>query len=348
MDLNRIRQNIAAVRARTHTRIILMVKANAYGHGLKEVANAAVDLVDAFGVATVDEGIELRECGIKKPILTLICAPRELESAVESGLTVCISDTSQIDELERLIGAKKIRACDVNAQISLDTGMHRLGFCFDRLDSALARLKSLGVEINGAYSHLRARSRRQIDEFNKMCRKVRQYYPNALRHLASSHSLGVKSLRYDAVRLGISAYEGAMRVESEVIASRRVKAGEYVSYGNFKVKEDTNTAVIFGGYADGAARENPSSVYIRSRECRVLGRLCMDMTVVDCGDFLPDIGEKAVLSDESIIKKISKQRRSIEYTILTCWRGRTERIYGDKGGSKASCQSGGCRDEQRG
>ena len=134
-----------------------------------------------------------------------------------------------------------------------------------------------------------------------------------------------------------------MRIESKVIAARRVAAGEFVSYGSFKLSCDTNTAVVFGGYADGVQRENPSAVYIRGRECRVLGKVCMDMCVVDCGDFLPDIGEKVVLSDAEKIKRVSKMRRSVEYTAMTCWRGRIERIYEyDKGRSEDSLKKGDC------
>lgn len=315
-------------------RVLFMVKANAYGHGLVEVARATESLVDGFGVATLEEGVELRKNGITKPILLLICADSEIKSAIDSGLTVCLSNLSQLGTIEKLVSNKaetdKISVNSVKLHIAIDSGMHRLGFSYGQLDGAngvLARLKKLGVSVEGAYSHLRVRSQRQIAAFEKTCEKVREYYPMAIRHLASSHSLERKRLRYDMVRVGISAYFGAMSVESEVIASRRVAAGEYVSYGNFRVKKDTNTAVVFGGYADGVAREYPSAVYIRGQACRVLGRVCMDMTVVDCGDFLPEIGEKAVLLDSGRIKEIAKQRRSIEYTLMTCWRGRTERVY---------------------
>jgi len=111
--------------------------------------------------------------------------------------------------------------------------------------------------------------------------------------------------------------------------------GEYVSYGNYKLKSATNTAVVFGGYADGVYRERPSSVFIRGRRCRVIGRVCMDMTVVDCGDFLPEIGEDAVLTDPEHIDLVTKERKSINYTVMTCWHGRVEKIYGnDESGGK--------------
>lgn len=318
-----------------------MVKADAYGHGLSEVALAVEDIVDGFGAAVLEEGIALRNCGITKPVLLLVCAPYELPIAVKYGLTVCIGDLSQLDEIEKLIACGEIGADELKVHIAADSGMHRLGFTEQQLDGVLKRLMSCGVSVGGVYSHLRVRSRAQINAFARMSETVKAVYPNAVRHLASSHSLSCRRLRYDAVRVGISAYKGAMSVESKVITARKVKAGEYISYGNFKLEKDTNAAVVFGGYADGVARERPSSVYIRGRECRVLGRVCMDMCVVDCGDFLPFIGEKAVFTDSNIIDKVSKQRGSVDYTVMTCWRGRVERIYEyDKGGSEKFCKSG--------
>lgn len=348
IDLKKIRSNIMRLRESAQgAKFMLMVKADAYGHGLKEVAAATEDIVDAFGVATVDEGAELREFGIKKPVLTLTCAPSEMKYAIDNKLTVSLSDLSQLAALEELVEAGAVRPDRVLLHIALDSGMHRFGFSPRRIDGVIARLNAIGVKARGIYSHLRAKSIAQIECFEKVCKKVRAAYPNAIRHLASSHYMDSKRLRYDMVRAGISAYEGAMTVESEVMLSRRVKTGEFVSYGDFKVENDANTAVVFGGYADGAARENPSPIYIRGRACEVLGRVCMDCCVVDCGDFLPAVGEKAVLLDAAKAEEIAKARKSVGYTLMTCWHGRIERIYDDdKGGSEAVGEERDSADER--
>lgn len=319
-----------------------MVKADAYGHGLQEVAKAAEDIVDGFGVATLEEGLKLREIGINKPILTLISSVCEIEEAAKADLTVCVGDKSQIDEISRLVNGGAVASDKFKIHIAVDSGMHRLGFCEDEIDNAIKSLKALGISVNGVYSHLRARSQKQIRSFDRVCAIVNKEFPNAIRHLASSHSFLAKRLRYDAVRVGISAYKGAMSVESEVIKARRVCAGEFVSYGNFKLKRDCAVAVVFGGYADGVAREFPSSVYICGRECKVIGNVCMDVCIVDCGDYLPKVGEKVTLLSADTIDKAAKQRRSIVYTLSTCWKNRIERIYEyDKSGSEKTCQSGG-------
>jgi len=302
---------------------MLMVKADAYGHGLRAVSKATEDLVDAFGVATVDEGIKLRNYGIKKDIFVLICKPNELKSAANNGLIISLSEREQLARIIELKNAGQ----QIRLHIALNSGMNRLGFGESELPEIIEILKSENIPIEGAYSHLRVRSNAQIAAFNRMGSLIKEQYPEAILHLASSHSLDVKTLRYDMVRLGIRAYDGAMRVVSEVIAARRVKAGEFVSYGRFKLENDTNTAVVFGGYADGVSREFPSDVYIRGKACKVLGRVCMDMFIVDCGDFLPEIGEKAVICDSASMNDVSKQRRSIPYTVMTGFRGRIKRIY---------------------
>ncbi|MBD5092352.1 MAG: alanine racemase [Clostridiales bacterium] len=341
-----IRRNVRRIKAQSAAKLLLMVKADAYGHGLLEVARSTENEVDAFGVATVDEGVRLRSSGISKDILTLIWAAHELEEGVAHRLTLALSNETQLARIVDLLENGKAKPQDIRLHIALDSGMHRLGFCESELDGVLSKLKECGVEIEGAYSHLRVRSMRQISAFDRMCAAVRRYYPNAIRHLAASHSIPCKRLHYDMVRLGIAAYHGAMRVVSEVVAARHVSKGEFVSYGNFKLERDTNTAVIFGGYADGVCREHPSDVYIRGRRCRVLGRVCMDMCIVDCGDFLPNIGEEVALVDGERILEVAKQRRSIEYTVMTCWHGRVERIYeNDESGSKACGKGCGLKDE---
>ncbi|MDE6060304.1 MAG: alanine racemase [Clostridia bacterium] len=346
IDLGVIRQNISDVRAQTSVKLLLMVKADAYGHGLSEVARAVQDDVDAFGVATVEEGALLKDCGVLRDVLTLIWSVDELETAISHGLVLALSNEVQLARIEQLIESGKAKPKDIRLHIALDSGMHRLGFCESELDGVLSRLKSIGVQVEGAYSHLRVRSLRQISAFDRMSAVVREYFPNAIRHLAASHSIPCKRLHYDMVRVGIFAYHGAMRVVSEVVAVRRVVKGEFVSYGNFKLERDTNTAVIFGGYADGVCRERPSDVYIHGRRCRVLGRVCMDMCVVDCGDYLPSVGEEVTLVDSAHIEDIAKQRKSIEYTVMTCWHGRVERIYKDDESRSKTCgKDSGLKDE---
>ncbi len=347
VDLDVIKKNILRIKTDVGVKVMLMVKADAYGHGLCKVARAVEDTVDAFGVATLEEGIALRKSGIKKEILVLACAPYEIVDLVENGLSFGLANFVMLSDLESLISARRIDAKEVKIHIAVDSGMHRLGFSESEVDRLTERMKGIGLAPRGVYSHLRVRSYAQIRAFERVCDKIAEVYPSAVRHIASSHSCAVRRMRYDMVRLGIAAYKGAMTVESEVIAARQVQKGEFISYGNYKAKQALNTAVVFGGYADGANRERPSAVYIRGRECRVLGRVCMDMCIVDCGDFLPEIGEKAILTSPETFSDTASQRGSIEYTVMTCWRGRIERIYvNDKGGSEKNGKNCGSENER--
>ena len=191
----------------------------------------------------------------------------------------------------------------------------------------LQKAERVKLNVSGVYSHLRDDTDDQKDEFDKLAGIVKSYYPQAKKHLASSHSLSNPNLIYDMVRLGIRAYEGAMSAYSQVIESRSLKAGERVSYGDYALIKDTNTAVIFGGYADGIARENPSSVYIRGQKCNVIGNVCMDCFVVDTGDFIAKFGDEVVLFDENTINRVACERNTIEYTVMTSLKGRIKRIY---------------------
>ncbi len=336
IDLNVIRQNIKRiresidVRGRAGVKAIFMVKSDAYGHGLERVALATQELVDAFGVATICEGERLREAGIEKEILVLVCAPYELKRAIGDGLTIGLYCFAQLEALERLIETGEVSPHDVRVHIKADTGMHRLGFAPDEVNEVVARLEKAGVRVEGVYSHLRARAYSQKEEFMRAVAVVKTHFPSACAHLAASENLSVSTLRFDAVRIGIAAYRGAMTVTSEVVQARRIEAGERVSYGNFKVKKDTNTAIVFGGYGDGVKREFPSHVVIRGQKCGVLGRVCMDMFVVDTGDMLAEVGEKVILFSPETAASVARDRKTIDYAVMTGWHGRCERSYVDK------------------
>lgn len=329
IDLKRIEKNVLATRRLVGVPIMLMVKADAYGHGLVKVAKRAENVVDAFGVETLEEGVKLRSAGIKSEILVLALCEDEIYRAYRQDLTIGLHNREQFAKIVSLIGSNRINPAKLKTHIKVDSGMHRLGFCIDELQIVLQKAKALGINVAGIYSHLRDETESQKSTFDRFVEVAKGYYPDIKAHLASSHSLFNPNLRYDGVRLGINAYNGAMSAYSQVVESRRLQAGERVSYGDFVLQKATNTAVVFGGYADSIARENPSSVRIRGKKCAVIGNVCMDCFVVDTGDLEAKVGERVLLFDSDTASEVASERNTIEYCLMTSQKGRIKRVYLD-------------------
>ena len=301
VDLGAIRRNVRAVRSKTRTRVLVMVKADAYGHGMTEVARSLADEADYLGVATLEEGEELRKNGVKTPVLVAICPPDGLARAKAAGLTAAVG----------------------------------LGLPAEDAGEVTYLLAEHGVVPEGAYSHFREPDARQLDVFLSAAGRVREAFPSALVHMASSSSLGIRESALDMVRIGIAAYSGAMTVKSRVIAVRRVRAGECVGYGHFVLDHDTSVAVVFGGYFDGVRRESPSPVYIGDMLCPVCGSVCMDMFAVDTGTNEVRAGDEVVLLGGVLTaERVAEAWSATPYEVMTCWKGRIKRCYIDQRGSE--------------
>ncbi len=311
-----------------------MLKADAYGLGLEEVAKATADLADGFGVVTTDEAVKLRKICRETPILANYIAPNEIETAVENDINIGLSNFYQLDSVISLARKSVCKHCNncltqgnkIKCSIAVDSGMHRLGFDLCDVDGVCATLKGAGVEPTSIYSHFGDHYEYQKQRFDKACGIARGYFPKIKRHIASSHQLEVASVRYDCVRVGLSAFKGALSVKSRVIASRRVESGEYVGYGDYNSDKDINVAVVFGGYADGIDRERFRCVYCRGKRFIVIG-VCMDTFIIDTGDDELRLGEEVTLLDENTLDEQAKTMQTIPYTLLTCWRGRISKIY---------------------
>lgn len=342
VDLNVIKNNLLNIKKTSGKKVLFMVKANAYGHGLIPVCRATQDIVDMFGVATVEEGLAIRKAGIDKPILVSICNHNEIEIAVVNDLTIAVTSCCQLETLKNVQKnfIKQNSNQKIKVHFKLDTGMHRLGLEKDELECCLNRAKNYSIDVEGVYSHLRCVNNLQFDEFDAMTKITQAYFPNAIRHLVSSYSLYRNDKHYDMVRVGFFGYRNAMTVASEILTTRYIQAGDYFGYGNHMLDHNANIAIVFGGYADGVDRGQPSYVLIRGHKCKVVGKVCMDMFAVECNGFCPKQGEIVILQGEQLTSTIvAKERKTIDYTVLTAWRGRMERIYfDDESGSKKICK----------
>jgi alanine racemase len=316
IDLTRLRANLDAVAGhvravrdttRPPPRICLAVKANAYGHGAVPVARAALQAgVSSFGVATVDEGVELREAGIKAPVLLFsLPMPEEARAIVRAGLTPLCGDAALGRDLARAAAAEG-RTIDVHLKV--DTGMNRVG-CHPRDAAAIAaQLRGMaGLRLTGLCTHF-ARSSEADQEFSRA--QLAAFHAaiaaipdrdRLLLHTANSGAIiGLPESHLDMVRLGVIAYgyypgddqprpiavQPVMELATRLTYLKRVPAGTGVSYGHtHRTSAATVIATLPAGYADGYPRllSNRAEVLIGGRRYPVVGRICMDQCLVDLG-----------------------------------------------------------------
>lgn len=345
VDLNAIRSNYAALRAKfAPAKVMAVVKANAYGHGMIEVARALDGDVDAFGVADLQEAKALRDAGIKGRVMCWIIGPDDdLETAAANNIELGVST---FDQLERLPSS-------AHFHIKIDTGLGRNGFSRLDFETLFAKLKAKTPA--GLFSHLSNTS--VSDDL-----KQKKLFEDALalaadsgisfeeRHLAASAgALSYEDFRYDMVRCGIALYglnpfedkdpEGielrpAMRVTSELVNVKRVPAGQGVSYGyRYVTERETNLGLVPFGYSEGMPRISTNhEVRIGDANYPVVGRVAMDQFVVDLGSSNHAIGTEVVIvgdpaRGEPTAEDLGASAGTINYEIVTRIGGRATRSY---------------------
>lgn len=363
IDLGALRRNYRSLQNLAGDRSVMaVVKANAYGHGLIETARVLVDEgVAYFGVGFLEEGVELRKAGVHAPILVLggavgyqagLFLEYDLELTVSS-----IALAKRVAEEVRRIGRK------ARVHLKVDTGMGRIGVNWaNALPFVREALLLDELEVVGIYSHLAASdeadlryTREQVKRFREVIRRV-----NGLgRHIPFYHIANTGSLfqhrdsLFDMVRLGISLYgcwsrtggieapvelEPVLSLMSEVVFVKRVGPGTPVSYGcTWKAPKETTIATIPIGYGDGYPRglSNKAQVLIRGQRLAVVGRVCMDQLMVDCGDVRVEVGDPVVLigrqGDERITaEEVARWLDTIPYEVTTQINARVPRVFVDE------------------
>ena len=350
IHLGALRRNLARVRERAgNAKVMAVVKADGYGHGLERVARALRD-ADAFGVASLGDGLRLRAAGIAKCVIVL-SGPDEAADLAEFrrlGLDAVIHHESQLRWLEADRDARPLRAW-----LKIDTGMHRLGFAPDVARVAHARLRALAnVDPDIVLmTHFAA-----SDEFDSPATPAQiAAFDAAVRDLPGAHSLansagllgwpqvrGADSfkdwMRVGGLLYGLSVVEGktgadlgfepAMTLSAKLIAVNRVGKGERVGYGGvYACPEDMPIGVAAIGYGDGYPRSAPSGtpVLVNGVRAAVVGRVSMDLIAIDLRN-APDaqIGDRVTLWGPQLpVEIVAEKSGTISYD-LTC--GMTKRV----------------------
>ncbi|HKT72722.1 MAG TPA: alanine racemase [Steroidobacteraceae bacterium] len=338
IDTRALRYNLRAVRERARgARVMAVVKANAYGHGLVPAALALAD-VDAFAVARLEEGLALRAEGITCPIVLLegVFTAEHLLEAARHGFDLVVHDPLQIELLEEFSGSHRFILW-----IKIDTGMNRLGFRPESFPGALARVQRLqpaALEIR-LLTHLaradepdEAMTQEQLARFRATIGDL-----DYATSVANSAALfGGILLGYDWVRPGLALYGAspfadragselgllpAMSLETAVIAIRKVARGETVGYGGtWQAARESTIAIIAAGYGDGLARGLPNGtpVLIGGRRAPLAGRVSMDMIAVDVtGHHDVHVGTPVVLWGNGLpVEEIARHAGTIPYELL--------------------------------
>lgn len=325
IDVRAIANAVRRAREISKSRIILVVKANAYGVGYETVQEIR-NLVDGFAVARAVEGVRMRKLGFNESILILSYDDSQRRLALDYGLTPSISNIDQLITLDECRADK--------CHIAVDTGMSRHGIKgLDTLEQMLDSVKT--VQISGLFTHIFNNGTANVLRQAKIFDDYREYLfsakkSNFLSHVSASGALETLSGRYDAVRLGIGAYKDANYIVSNIIGLKKVLKGESIGYdGAFIAGQDMTVAIVEGGYADGIPRRfSGHKILINSDFCRVIGNVCMDVIMVDVSDIKCKIGDRAVFLDNELItlQDLSASTGRIEYETLTAFQGRINRV----------------------
>ena len=358
VNLTRLEYNLDAIRRRVApAKLMLVVKANAYGHGLVEVAKALAGKADYVGVAVLEEGILLRELGITAPIIVLggIWGD-QIQHYLRHNLTLTASSVDRLRQIDAVAAQLGVRA---RVHLKIDTGMERIGvhyYSAHLLQAAALECKN--VEVEGIFSHFAnadsrdlAHARLQLERFNEVLRFYeRRSLPMPMRHIANSAAvLQLPESYLDMVRPGIMLYgvypspdvphtvevKPALAWKSRVVYFKVAKPGHPVSYGStWQSDHETRIVTVPVGYGDGFFRSmsNRAKAIIRGKKYPQVGAICMDQLMVNIEWDSAYNGDEVILLGETggeriTVEDLAEWAGTIPYEILTNINTRVPRIY---------------------
>ncbi len=357
VDLTNLAHNYSLIKSRLgpHVKVMVTVKADAYGHGLIPVARRLVRCgVDYFGVASIDEGIKLREAGISAPILVLGLI---LKEDIAPLFTYDLAQTVCSEELAVALNnkARSLRK-KLKVHVKVDTGMGRLGVLPAQALSLIKKIHHLRcIKLEGIFTHLALADMNeeftyfQIDSFNLLLKKIHKAgIHTPLVHAANSMgTLGYGHSHFNMVRPGLIVYglhpkedlgiklRPVLSLKTRVIYVKKVPKSHGISYGHdYITKKPTQIAILPIGYGDGYPRNlsNKAPVLVGGKFFRISGRVCMDQVMVDVGSSRVRVGDEAVLIGAQGKRSITTEELAllsgtIPYEIVCGLGSRIPRVY---------------------
>jgi alanine racemase len=359
VNLSQLSHNLQAIREKVSSaKVMIVMKANAYGHGLTEVAKYLDPQVDYIGVAVLEEGILLREIGVKTPILVLGGIwGNQIPAYIENNLTLTAPSVERLEQIDQAAEAQGKKA---RVHLKVDTGMERIGVHYYNADKLLeAALRCKHVNVEGIFSHFAnsdaadlSHARLQLERFNEVLRFYEKHSLSMpIRHMANSGAiLQLPDSYFDMVRPGILFYgvypspeaqrtvnvQPALAWKSRVVYFKVTQPGHPVSYGStWQSDHNVRIVTVPVGYGDGYFRgmSNKAQVIIHGVRYPQVGRICMDQVMVNIeadsafnGDEVILIGE-AENGERVTVEELAEWADTIPYEILTNINTRVPRVY---------------------
>ncbi len=358
IDLDAILNNFNELKkcVSDNTKICAVIKADGYGHGSVVLAELLKDKADYFAVATVDEAIELRNAGIRTPVLILAYTHDDDNVLlIENDISMTVFTLDSAINIQR---AAQITGKRAKIHIAIDTGMTRIGFSLN--DESVNAIKTISempeIEIQGIFSHYACADMtdkttsemqsKRFKSFIKLCEVNGIDFP--VKHICNSAAISELSEHFDMIRMGISLYGlypseevdkskidliPAMTLKSHITHIKEVPAGEGISYGHtYKTTESRRIATVSAGYADGYPRalSNVGKVIVKGKFAPITGRVCMDQFMIDVTD-IPDtqIDDEVILfgKDSISAEDIGNMSMSFNYEVVCGVSRRIPRVY---------------------
>ncbi len=360
IDVPALAQNLKNISRKIgrQTKILAIVKADAYGHGALEVAKACEKHRCYLGVALIEEAITLRKAGIKAPILILgsIFPFTNFKYVLDYNLIPTIASLAGARSLSRIAVKHKQK---IKFHLKVDTGMGRIGIRPLSAAATIRKIKALPfIEMEGLYTHLasaeddEAYSRQQIEMFIRIIKELEQEKITVkYKHVSGSAAiLKYRNYPFNMVRPGLMMYGLApfkragkqitlhpvLSLKTKIVYLKRLSKGNSISYGRtFITKRNSFIGTLPIGYADGYSRSlsNRAMVLVQGKRVPVIGRVCMDMCMIDLTGMKGiDVGEEVVLvgkqGQETIsVNEVAEWARTISYEIVCGISARVPRIY---------------------
>jgi alanine racemase len=337
------------------TKVMVTVKADAYGHGLIPVSKRLVSQgADYLGVASIDEGIILRQAGITLPILIMgLILKKDIEPVFSYRLTTTVCDLELAMALNKMA---KRQARPIDVHIKVDTGMGRIGVLYQVAEKLIKKINNMElINIEGIFTHFpladknREFTLHQINLFECLVDKLnKDGIRIPLVHAANSLGVvGYKSSHFNMVRPGLIIYglypaqnlkiklKPVLSLKTKVIFVKKLPMGHGISYGHdYITSKESRIATLPIGYGDGYPRNlsGKAPVLIGGKRFKINGRICMDQVMVDVGNFSVKIGDEVVLIGSQGKNKISAEELArlsgtIPYEIVCGLGSRIPRVY---------------------